>query len=84
LRTKWISAVCLGLALTEVFWAASFLPLHYSALGLLAFNVFYCAWTLCYYFLYNHLTVKKVQYHVVLALVFTALIMAVTPWQILQ
>lgn len=83
-RTKWISAVVLGLALTEVFWISSFLPLHYSALGLLAFNVFYCAWTLGYYFLYNHLTFKKVQFHVVLALVFTALIMSVTPWRILQ
>ncbi len=83
-RVKWTGAVCLGLALAEVFWAANFLPLHYSALGLLAFNIFYCAWTLCYYFLYNHLTPKKVQFHVVLALVFTGLIMAVTPWRILQ
>lgn len=82
-RVKWVSAVCLGLGLSEVFWATSFLPLHYSALALLTFNVFYCAWTLCYYFLYNHLTTKKVQFHVVLSLVFTAIIAAVTPWRIL-
>jgi hypothetical protein len=83
-QVKWTSAVCLALALAEVFWAASFLPLHYSALGLLAFNVFYCTWTLCYYFLYNHLTAKKIQFHVILALLFTAVVAAVTPWRILQ
>ncbi len=83
-QVKWASAVCLALALAEVFWAASFLPLHYSALGLLAFNVFYCTWTLCYYFLYNHLTPKKIQFHVSLALIFTAVIAIVTPWRILQ
>lgn len=83
-QAKWVSSVVLGIALTEVFWVGSFLPLHYSALGLLIFNVFYCAWTLGYYFLYNHLTPKKIQFHVVLALVFTAIILAVTPWRILQ
>lgn len=83
-RMKWTIAICLGLALAEVFWAGSFLPLHYSAIGLLLFNVFYCAWTLCYYFLYNHLTPKKIQFHVILAMLFTAVILAVTPWSILQ
>jgi len=83
-RAKWINSICLAFVMAELFWACSFLPLHYSALGLLMFNTFYCAWTLCYHFLYNHLTAKKIQYHVVLSLLFTALILAVTPWRILQ
>jgi len=81
---KWICAVCLGIVITEVFWASSFLPLHYSAIALLIFNVFYCAWTLCYYFLHKHLTPRKIQFHVVLAVLFSVLIVAVTPWRILQ
>jgi hypothetical protein len=83
-QMKWICAICLGFVVAEVFWAASFLPLHYSAASLLIFNVFYCAWTLCYYFLYNHLTTKKIQFHVVLAVLFSVLIVTVTPWRILQ
>jgi hypothetical protein len=82
-RGKWLSAGAIGLIMTEVFWAGSFMPLHYSALGLIVFNVFYCTWTLCYYFLYNHLTAKKAQFHVVLAILFTALIIIITPWRIL-
>jgi hypothetical protein len=82
-RIKWVTAFIISLVVTEVFWAFSFLPLHYSALGLLTFNVFYCLWILCYYYLYNHLTTKKVQFQLFLAVLFTIIILAVTPWSIL-
>jgi hypothetical protein len=83
-RSRWMAAVAYGLAMTEVYWAAGFLPFHYSAIGLLVFNAFYCVWTLGYYYLYNHLTPKKVQFHILLALVFTILIIIITPWRILD
>ncbi len=83
LRAKWLVAIVMGLAITEVFWAASFMPLHYSATALLVFDIFYTAWTLCYYFLYNHLTSKKIQFHIVLAVLFAFIILAVTPWSII-
>lgn len=80
---RWYSAAILALLTTEMFWVLSFLPLHFSALGLILFNVFYFCWVLYYYALYDHLNLKQVQYHIVLGIIFTALILVVTPWRIL-
>jgi hypothetical protein len=80
---RWYSAAILALLTTELFWALSFLPLHFSALGLMMFNIFYFCWVLYYYALYDHLNVKQVQYHLALGIIFTAVILAVTPWKIL-
>jgi hypothetical protein len=83
-QAKWTSAIILGLVMAEILWVAGFLPFHFSAIALLVFNAFYCAWTLGYNYLYNHLTPKKVQFQVILALAFTVLIVIVTPWKILS
>ncbi len=80
---RWYAAAILALLTTEFFLALSFLPLHFSALGLILFNAFYFCWVLYYYALYDHLNIKQVQYHIALAVIFTALILLVTPWQIL-
>ncbi|HEX3099482.1 MAG TPA: hypothetical protein VHQ41_00735, partial [Patescibacteria group bacterium] len=34
---KWLASLAIGLFATELFWAISFLPLHYSALAIFAF-----------------------------------------------
>ncbi len=83
-RTKWLYALVLALLLTQLFWVLSFLPLHYSALALLLFNIFTCVWTITYNFLYNQLTRQKVQFNLILAAAFTLIILSVTPWQIIQ
>jgi hypothetical protein len=80
---RWYSAAILALLTTEIFWALSFLPLHFTALGLILFNIFYFCWVLYYYALYDHLNIKQVQYHIALAVIFTGLILVVTPWKIL-
>lgn len=80
---RWYSAAILALLTSEIFWVLSFLPLHFTALGLILFNVFYFCWVLYYYALYDHLNIKQVQYHLALAVIFTGLILLVTPWQIL-
>jgi hypothetical protein len=71
---QWIGAIALGLFITQTYWALSFLPFHYSALGLILFAVFYCVWTLYYHYLFNHITIKKVQFHLSLSLGFIILI----------
>lgn len=82
-RTKWVYAFALGLFTTEVFWSVSFLPLHFAALGFFILDVFYFAWVLCYYFLFNNLTPKKIQFNTALLLIVLALILISTPLSIL-
>jgi hypothetical protein len=81
---KWAGAVAIALFTTELFWALDFLPLHFTALGLLLFNVFYFCWSLYYYFLFNHLTYKKIQFQLLLTVLFTGVILLLTPWKIIQ
>jgi len=80
---KWVSSLLMGLFVTELFWALSFLPLHYSALGLILFNIFYFCWALLYHSLFDHLTARRIQYHLLLLFIFTVMILIVTPWQII-
>lgn len=80
---KWLAALAVGFFTAEFFWVLNFLPLHYSALGLILFNLFYFCWALYYYFLIGQLTPRKSQFHFALALGFSLLILLVTPWRIL-
>jgi len=84
LGTKWLGSVVIGLSMAELFWALSFLPLHYSVLGFILFAVFYAFWSLYYYYLFNHLTLRKVQFHLGLSLVFIILVLVTTPWGIIS
>lgn len=81
---KWTGSLIIALFLTELFWALAFLPLHYSALGIMLFNIFYFCWALYYYYLFNTLTPKKIQFHIGLAAFITFSVLLVTPWKILS
>lgn len=82
-RNRWSSSLTIALFSTELFWALNFLPLHYSALAVILFNLFYLCWALYYYSVFNHITPKRVQFHLILAAVFIFVIVVVTPWRIL-
>ncbi len=79
---KWIASLSLGLFVTELFWAVSFLPLHYSALAIFTFNLLYVLWIIYYHYLYKTLTRKQVQFHLVLALTLALIMFISTPWSI--
>ncbi len=79
---KWVASLALGLFATELFWAISFLPLHYSALAIFAFNVLYVLWIIYYHYLYRTLTRKQVQFHLVLAFILALVMLMSTPWSI--
>lgn len=79
---KWIASLSLGLFATELFWVISFLPLHYTALAVFAFNVLYVLWIIYYHYLYKTLTRKQVQFHLVLAFVLAIIMFISTPWSI--
>ncbi len=79
---KWVAALALGLFVTELFWATSFLPLHYTALAIFTFNVLYVLWIIYYHYLYKTLTRKQVQFHLILALILAVVMFISTPWGI--
>ena len=79
---KWVAAIALGLFATELFWAISFLPLHYTALAVFTFNVLYVLWIIYYHYLYKTLTRKQVQFHLILAFILAIVMFLSTPWGI--
>lgn len=79
---KWLASLTVGLFATELFWSTNFLPLHYTSLAIITFNVLYVVWVVYYHYLYNTLSPKQVQFHLVLATILTILIFISTPWSI--
>lgn len=79
-KTKIVGAITMGLFCSELYWVLNFLHFHYSVLSLLLFNFFYFCLILNYYYLFHILNTKKIQFHLFLMLLCTALAFAVTPW----
>ncbi|MCC7356548.1 MAG: hypothetical protein IT410_02960 [Candidatus Doudnabacteria bacterium] len=84
LRSKWLGSVIIGLCMSELFWALSFLPLHYSVLGFILFVIFYAIWSLYYYYLFNQITTRKIQFQLGLSALFIALVLLTTPLSIIS
>lgn len=82
-KTKWVAATALSLFCAELFWAESFLPLHYSAQGLILLCLFYFCLILNYYHFFQTLTIKKVQFHLMLVALAIVIVVLATPWKIL-
>ena len=82
-EAKTVGALVLGLFASEIFWALSFLPLHFSALGIILFDFVYFALMMNYYFLFHTLNFKKMQFHLFLIVASGLLVIAATPWKIL-
>jgi len=81
--SKVVAAVVIAFFMTEVFWAMTFLPFHYSASALMLFNVYYFCLILNYYYSFNTLNIRKFQFHLVLMSVCSGFIFLLTPWKIL-
>ena len=79
---KWVASLAIGLFALELFWGINFLPLHYTALAVVTFNVLYVVWIVYYHYLYHTLTRKQIQFHLVLAIILTIVIFLSTPWSI--
>ena len=82
-NSKWLTAISTTLFVAELFWLINFLPFHYTAAALLLFNCFYFFWSLLYYNSFNHLTWRKIQFHLLLLLIFATILLIVTPWKII-
>ena len=82
-KAKIIGAITIGLFCCELYWALNFLPLHFSALSLMLFNIFYLCLILNYYQLFQLLNFKKIQFHLFLIVICSLLVVFATPWSIL-
>lgn len=80
---KTVAALALGLFAAELLLALTFLPFHFSVLTVILFNVFYFCLILNYYYLFQTLNLKKMQFHLALIVITSGLTLLATPWQIL-
>jgi hypothetical protein len=80
---KMAASAVIALFCTELFWALTFLPLHYSAPALMLFNLFYFCLVLNYYQAFNILNIRKFQLHLGLMMLCSGFIFLLTPWKII-
>lgn len=83
-EVKLLNALIVSFLSAQVFWAASLLPFHFSALSVLALNFFYVILILNYHALFNNLSVKKTKFYLSLAVVSLILVFSATPWMIID
>jgi hypothetical protein len=82
-KEKWINALVLCFLSAQIFWACLYLPVHFSALAIIGFNVYYLLASLNYFFIFKTLTEKKFKFHVGLSAICIGVVLLVTPWKIL-
>lgn len=81
---KWLAALVLALFSAELFWVLQFLPLHFSVLAVLNFNILYLLWAIYYHYLYQTLTARQIQFNILLALGLSIIVLLSSPWSILN
>ena len=79
---KWFASLVLGLFAAELFWVLQFLPLHFSVLAIISFNVLYLLWAMYYHYLYQSLTRRQIQFHLLLVILLSVVILISSPWTI--
>ena len=83
-NVKWLAGLVLALFAAELFWVLQFLPLHFSVLAVINFNILYLLWAIYYHYLYQTLTSKQIQFNILLALGLSIIILVSSPWTILN
>lgn len=83
-NVKWLAALVLALFSAQLFWVLQFLPLHFSVLAIINFNILYLLWAIYYHYLYQTLTAKQIQFSILLALALSIVVLVSSPWSILN
>ncbi len=78
-KEKAFYSLLIGLCVAEIGWALLLLPLHFTALGIIAFNVFYVLWMLSYFHFHHNITGKKIIFHISFSVVLIIAALAATP-----
>ncbi len=75
-------AMFIAFSVLELSWGLIFLPIHFTALALILFNVFYVLWIVIYYYLFHNLSAKKITFHLIFAAIIIFFTFAATPWKL--
>jgi hypothetical protein len=78
-REKLFYSLLIGLCVSEIGWGLLLLPLHFTALAVIAFNVFYVLWMLSYFHFHFNITMKKIAFHLSFSAVLVILAIVTTP-----
>ena len=81
---KLLNALVASFLGTQIFWASTFLPFHYSALAVLGVSFFYVILVLNYHFLFNILSPKRAKLYLFLAGISLVLVFSATPWRVMD
>lgn len=81
---KWLNALVVAFLSAQIFWAASYLPFHYSVMAILLLDFFYLILLLNYYYLFHTLTAKKIKFYLLLSVFSLAMVFMATPWTIIE
>lgn len=79
---KWLVSLVMALFAVELYWVLQFLPLHYTVLAVIQFNILYLLWAIYYHYLYQTLNRKQIQFNILLVLVLSIIVLLTTPWSI--
>ncbi len=82
-KAKLVSALTVSFLMAQLFWAAGFLPQHYSALAVGLTALYYLSVVVNYNYLFNNLDFKKIQFHLIFVCICLGLVLISTPWRIL-
>lgn len=82
-KAKIVGSIMLALFCAQIFWALSFLHLHFSALAFVLFSIFYFLMTVSYYHVFHILSFKKIQFHLFLVSACIILVLISTPWSLI-
>ena len=79
-NVKWFASLVIGMFASQVFWVLQFLPLHYSVLAILSFNILYLLWAIYYHYLYQSLSRRQIQFNLLIVVIFSIVILISSPW----
>ncbi len=83
-KTKLISSLGVGLLISEMFWAAGFLPQHFSAVAIFLLAFYNLVLVMNFHYFFNNLDFRKIQFHIMFAAACIVLVFLFTPWQIIN
>lgn len=81
-QNKNFFSLLIAFSVLELSWGLIFLPLHFTAMALILFNIYYVLWIVVYYYLFHNLNSKKITFHVIFAFIIIVLTFLVTPWKL--
>lgn len=83
-KAKLVSSLGVGLLISEMFWAAGFLPQHFSAVAIFLLAFYNLVLVMNFHYFFNNLDFRKIQFHIMFAAACIALVFLFTPWQIIN